>query len=79
MDCELLKKCCEKLSEENKRLQKELQELSKSMKVTAAKYFTQLPAATLSMCPSCERVASGSGDVGSPIEGLYNRAEVTIL
>ncbi|GKV33473.1 hypothetical protein SLEP1_g41988 [Rubroshorea leprosula] len=78
VDCELLKKCCEKLTEENKRLHKEVQELSKSMKATAAKYFTQLPVATLSMCPSCERVASG-GDVGSPIEGLYNRAEVTIL
>ncbi|GKV20002.1 hypothetical protein SLE2022_324420 [Rubroshorea leprosula] len=67
LDCELLKKCCETLTEENKRLQKEVQEL-KSMKVTAAQYFMQLPAATLTMCPSCERVTggSGSGDVGSP-------------
>lgn len=57
VDCELLKKCCETLTEENKRLQKELQEL-KSLKLTAS-YCMQLPAATLTMCPSCERVASG--------------------
>ncbi|TYI43112.1 hypothetical protein ES332_A01G146600v1 [Gossypium tomentosum] len=58
VDCELLKKCCETLTEENKRLQEELQEL-KSWKLTAS-YFMQLPAAaTLTMCPSCERVANG--------------------
>ncbi|OMO57456.1 hypothetical protein COLO4_35373 [Corchorus olitorius] len=59
VDCELLKKCCETLTEENKRLQKELQEL-KSLKLTAS-YYMQLPAATLTMCPSCERVA-GAGE-----------------
>ncbi|XVF39737.1 hypothetical protein PTKIN_Ptkin01aG0056800 [Pterospermum kingtungense] len=57
VDCELLKKCCETLTEENKKLQKELQEL-KSLKLTAS-YYMQLPAATLTMCPSCERVANG--------------------
>ncbi|GMI64910.1 ABA INSENSITIVE GROWTH 1 [Hibiscus trionum] len=61
VDCELLKKCCETLTEENKRLQEELQQL-KSWKLTAS-YCMQLPAATtLSMCPSCERVADGGED-----------------
>ncbi|KAK8580489.1 hypothetical protein V6N13_143574 [Hibiscus sabdariffa] len=57
VDCELLKKCCETLTEENKRLHKELQEL-KSLKLTAS-YYMQLPAATLTMCPSCEKVDNG--------------------
>ncbi|XVF36487.1 hypothetical protein REPUB_Repub19eG0062600 [Reevesia pubescens] len=63
VDCELLKKCCETLTEENKRLQKELQEL-KSLKLTAS-YYMQLPAATLTMCPSCERVANGGDQAPS--------------
>ena len=62
VDCELLKKCCETLTSENKRLQKELQEL-KSLKLASPVYM-QLPAATLTMCPSCERICSGS-DQGS--------------
>ncbi|MBA0595602.1 hypothetical protein Gorai_012467 [Gossypium raimondii] len=57
VDCELLKKCCETLKEENKRLHKELQEL-KSLKLTAS-YYMHLPAATLTLCPSCERVDNG--------------------
>ncbi|KAB5568834.1 hypothetical protein DKX38_002627 [Salix brachista] len=62
VDCELLKKCCETLTSENKRLQKELQEL-KSLKLSSPVYM-QLPAATLTMCPSCERICGGS-DQGS--------------
>ncbi|KAB2082800.1 hypothetical protein ES319_A05G222300v1 [Gossypium barbadense] len=57
VDRELLKKCCETLKEENKRLHKELQEL-KSLKLTAS-YYMHLPAATLTLCPSCERVDNG--------------------
>ncbi|KAE8670221.1 Homeobox-leucine zipper protein HAT9 [Hibiscus syriacus] len=58
VDCELLNKCYETLTEENKRLQKELQEL-KALKLTAP-YYMQLPAAagTLTMCPRCERVVN---------------------
>ncbi|OAY33566.1 homeobox-leucine zipper protein HAT22 [Manihot esculenta] len=61
VDCEFLKKCCETLTDENRRLQKELQEL-KALKL-AQPFYMQLPAATLTMCPSCERiggVADGS-------------------
>lgn len=79
VDCELLKRCCESLTEENRRLQRELQELralkfapvhpqappsSAAMAGVPAPaapppfYMQmQLPAATLSLCPSCERLA----------------------
>ncbi|MCO5604341.1 hypothetical protein L7F22_058506 [Adiantum nelumboides] len=62
VDCELLKRCCESLTEENRRLQKEVQEL-RAIKVAppcviSPDRFMPLPAATLSICPSCERVAS---------------------
>lgn len=60
VDCDFLRRCCETLTEENRRLQKELQEL-KALKFAAAPrpppFFVQLPAATLTMCPSCERIA----------------------
>ena len=58
MDCEYLKRCCETLTEENRRLQKELAEL-RALK-TVHPFYMHLPATTLSMCPSCERVASTS-------------------
>lgn len=54
VDCEFLKKCCETLTDENRRLQKELQEL-KALKLSQP-FYMQLPAATLTMCPSCERI-----------------------
>nr|ACL27274.1 homeodomain leucine-zipper 1 [Nicotiana benthamiana] len=54
VDCEILKKCCETLTEENRRLHKELQEL-KAVKIAQPLYM-QRPAATLTMCPSCERI-----------------------
>ncbi|XP_058108480.1 homeobox-leucine zipper protein HOX11-like [Magnolia sinica] len=56
VDCEYLKRCCETLTEENRRLQKELQEL-RALK-TSHPFYMQLPATTLTMCPSCERVAT---------------------
>ncbi|XP_028774345.1 homeobox-leucine zipper protein HAT14 [Neltuma alba] len=58
VDCEYLKRCCETLSEENRRLQKELQELRALKASNSNPFFMQLPATTLTMCPSCERVAS---------------------
>ncbi|CAI9758457.1 unnamed protein product [Fraxinus pennsylvanica] len=67
VDCEFLKKCCETLTEENRRLQKELQEL-KALKLAQPLYM-QLPAATLTMCPSCERIggaAVGENKSNSP-------------
>lgn len=58
VDCEYLKRCCETLTEENRRLQKELQEL-RALK-TSQPFYMQLPATTLTMCPSCERVATAT-------------------
>ncbi|KAH6755658.1 homeobox leucine zipper protein [Perilla frutescens var. hirtella] len=58
IDCEYLKKWCEKLSEENRRVHKELQEL-RALK-TSSTFQTQLPATTLTMCPSCQRVTTTS-------------------
>ncbi|URD74644.1 Homeobox-leucine zipper protein [Musa troglodytarum] len=61
VDCEFLKKCYEALTNENQRLQKELQEL-KALKFEPPLLHRQLPsAAALTMCPSCQRI-SGGGD-----------------
>ncbi|KAL6867561.1 hypothetical protein ACP4OV_015585 [Aristida adscensionis] len=68
VDCELLKRCCETLTEENRRLQRELQELralkfatppsatSPAAAAAVPPFYMQLPAATLTLCPSCERL-----------------------
>ncbi|XP_010248307.1 PREDICTED: homeobox-leucine zipper protein HAT22-like [Nelumbo nucifera] len=63
VDCEFLKKCCESLTDENRRLKKELQEL-KALKLAQPLYM-QLPAATLTMCPSCERIGGIASDGSS--------------
>ncbi|XP_057723091.1 homeobox-leucine zipper protein HAT22-like [Arachis stenosperma] len=70
VDCEFLKKCCETLTDENRRLQKELQEL-KALKLSQHLYMPPMPAATLTICPSCDRaVAIGSG--GSASNNIKN-------
>ncbi|KAK9268453.1 hypothetical protein L1049_000204 [Liquidambar formosana] len=63
VDCEFLKKCCESLSDENRRLKKELQEL-RSQKLGAAPLYIQLAkaAATLAMCTSCEKIVKAGGE-----------------
>ncbi|XP_077239977.1 homeobox-leucine zipper protein HAT14-like [Tasmannia lanceolata] len=60
VDCEYLKRCCETLTEENRRLQKEVQEL-RALK-TSQPFYMQLPPTTLTMCPSCERVSTTNTD-----------------
>nr|XP_043628101.1 homeobox-leucine zipper protein HAT4 [Erigeron canadensis] len=60
VDCEFLKRCCENLTDENRRLQKELQEL-RALKLSPQFYMQMAPPTTLTMCPSCERVAGPSG------------------
>lgn len=67
VDCDYLRRCCETLTEENRRLQKELEEMKKALKFAAVAprpppFFVQLPAATLIMCPSCERIAGDAGN-----------------
>ncbi|KAM1584432.1 hypothetical protein FF2_037355 [Malus domestica] len=55
VDCEFLKRCCENLTERNRRLQKEVQEL-RALKLSPQFYMQMTPPTTLTMCPSCERV-----------------------
>lgn len=63
VDCEYLKRWCETLTDENRRLQKEVQDL-RALK-TSQPFYMQHPATTLTMCPSCERVASTTGADGA--------------
>ncbi|XP_010544578.1 PREDICTED: homeobox-leucine zipper protein HAT3-like [Tarenaya hassleriana] len=59
VDCEYLKRCCENLTSENRRLQKEVSEL-RALKLSPHLYMHMNPPTTLTMCPSCERVSSSS-------------------
>ncbi|KAJ0252769.1 Homeobox-leucine zipper protein HAT2 [Hirschfeldia incana] len=61
VDCEYLKQCVEKLTEENRRLQKEAMEL-RTLKLSPQFYGQMTPPTTLTMCPSCERVAGPSSN-----------------
>ncbi|KAL4577540.1 hypothetical protein LXL04_013649 [Taraxacum kok-saghyz] len=54
VDCEYLKKCCKRLTDENQRLRREVEEM-KTQRVSQPIYM-QLSAATLTMCPSCEQI-----------------------
>ncbi|XP_074558435.1 homeobox-leucine zipper protein HAT4-like [Curcuma longa] len=66
VDCEFLRRCCETLTEENRRLQKEVQEL-RALKLSPQLYMHMTPPTTLTMCPSCERVSnSNSAATASP-------------
>nr|GMC87276.1 homeobox-leucine zipper protein HAT4-like [Ipomoea batatas] len=56
VDCEVLKRCCENLTEENRRLHKEIQQL-RALKLSPHFYMQMPPPTTLTMCPSCECVA----------------------
>ncbi|XP_074568413.1 homeobox-leucine zipper protein HAT3-like [Curcuma longa] len=71
VDCEFLKKCCENLTEENRRLHKEVQEL-RALKLSPQVYMQMTPPTTLTMCPSCDRRLSNStaAAVSSPAEAL---------
>ncbi|XP_010449718.1 PREDICTED: homeobox-leucine zipper protein HAT4-like [Camelina sativa] len=56
VDCEFLRRCCENLTEENRRLQKEVTEL-RALKLSPQFYMHMSPPTTLTMCPSCEHVS----------------------
>ncbi|XP_062233647.1 homeobox-leucine zipper protein HOX2-like [Phragmites australis] len=60
VDCEYLKRWCERLADENKRLEKELADL-RALKA-APSLAVPSPAATLTMCPSCRRVATAGAN-----------------
>lgn len=81
VDYAFLKKCCESLSDENRRLKKELQELP-SLKVQQPPLYIQLPkATTLAMCPSCEKFVQVGGnpeevDANKTIASIPNKHKV---
>ncbi|RLM55678.1 homeobox-leucine zipper protein HOX2-like [Panicum miliaceum] len=58
VDCEYLKRWCERLADENKRLEKELADLTALKAAPSPAAQPASPAATLTMCPSCRRVAA---------------------
>jgi homeobox-leucine zipper protein len=69
MECEYLKRWFGSLTEQNRRLQREVEEL-RAMKVGPPTVISPhscepLPASTLTMCPRCERVTSTSHDKGT--------------
>ncbi|XP_028794085.1 homeobox-leucine zipper protein HAT22-like [Neltuma alba] len=72
VDCEFLKKCCETLTDANRKLQKEVQEL-KALKLAQPLYMA-MPAATLTMCPSCERMGRVAGDGASNDKTAFSMA-----
>ncbi|KAK3435358.1 homeobox-leucine zipper protein HAT22 [Eucalyptus grandis] len=58
VDCQFLKKCCETLSDENRRLKKELQELRSS----SSPYVQGPGTAAVMLCPSCEELTRGNSE-----------------
>ncbi|KAA3480382.1 Homeobox-leucine zipper HAT22-like protein [Gossypium australe] len=64
VDCEFLERFCEKLTNENKSLQKELQEL-RGLKTMVQPFCMNMLATTLTTCLSCERIGGIVGDGNS--------------
>ncbi|KAL3651122.1 hypothetical protein CASFOL_007525 [Castilleja foliolosa] len=65
VDCGYLRRCCENLTEENRRLQKEVTEL-RALKLSPQLYMNMSPPTTLTMCQQCERVAVSSAPGRQP-------------
>ncbi|MCD9558589.1 Homeobox-leucine zipper protein hox18 [Datura stramonium] len=64
VDCEFLKKWCQRLNDENNRLKKELQEL-RSIKIhqRTMPFHLQLSnTRTLALCSSCQKITTGATD-----------------
>uniref|UniRef100_J3L2A6 Homeobox domain-containing protein n=1 Tax=Oryza brachyantha TaxID=4533 RepID=J3L2A6_ORYBR len=65
MECEYLKRCFGSLTEETRRLQREVEEL-RAMRVAPPTVLSPhtrqpLPASALTMCPRCERITAATG------------------
>lgn len=60
VDCEYVRRRCENLTEENRRLQKEVNDL-RALKLSPHFYANMTPPTTLTMCPQCEHVAAATG------------------
>ncbi|ONM39874.1 Homeobox-leucine zipper protein ATHB-4 [Zea mays] len=64
LECEYLKRCFGSLTEENRRLQREVEEL-RAMRVAPPTVLSPhtrqpLPASALTMCPRCERITAAT-------------------
>ncbi|CAN6273140.1 unnamed protein product [Urochloa humidicola] len=76
VDCEYLKRCCEMLSEENRRLQREVAEL-RGLRTSPFPLYGHLPAAgfrTARMCPSCDDKVTAhhpANTAASPVSTLF--------
>ncbi|XP_062208510.1 homeobox-leucine zipper protein HOX3-like [Phragmites australis] len=65
MECEYLRRCFGSLTEENRLLQREVEEL-RAMRVAPPTVLSphtrqSLPASALTMCPRCERITAATG------------------
>ncbi|XP_066320096.1 homeobox-leucine zipper protein HOX17-like [Miscanthus floridulus] len=76
VDCEYLKRCCETLTEENRRLHKEVQELRALKLVSPHLYMHMSPPTTLTVCHSCQRVSSSSNNGNSAAVAAADRNSV---
>ncbi|KAL6873851.1 hypothetical protein ACP4OV_013933 [Aristida adscensionis] len=78
MDCELLKRCCDSLTDENRRLRHELLELQQSAAAAAGLYAQfRRASATVNVCPSCEKVTAvtsggGGGETSKSSTSCYS-------
>ncbi|KAK7845365.1 homeobox-leucine zipper protein HOX3 [Quercus suber] len=82
MECEYLKRWFGSLTEQNRRLQREVEEL-RAMKVGPPTVISPhscepLPASTLTMCPCCERVTTTNLEKG-PIKTAITAAATTTM
>nr|GMD65122.1 homeobox-leucine zipper protein HAT3-like [Ipomoea batatas] len=59
IDCEYLRRCCERLADENRRLHKEVNDL-RALKLSPQLYMNMSPPTTLTMCPQCQRAPLSS-------------------
>ncbi|KAL5226912.1 hypothetical protein ABZP36_015177 [Zizania latifolia] len=72
MECEYLKRCFGSLTEENRRLQREVEEL-RAMRVAPPTVLSPhtrrpLPASALTMCPRCERITAATGPPATALQ-----------
>ncbi|KAJ1284514.1 hypothetical protein BS78_03G209900 [Paspalum vaginatum] len=70
LECEYLKRCFGSLTEENRRLQREVEEL-RAMRVAPPTVLSPhtrqpLPASALTMCPRCERITAAPAAARTP-------------
>uniref|UniRef100_A0A7N1A6N3 Homeobox domain-containing protein n=1 Tax=Kalanchoe fedtschenkoi TaxID=63787 RepID=A0A7N1A6N3_KALFE len=77
VDCEFLKRCCERLTDENDRLRKELRALKQ-----ASQHQPFHKTARLSMCPSCQSLTDhlrSNNDISHPIINFLTSSEKHML